>query len=401
MVSYRLAKKVEGMMKTDTKTAGNYRTRTRFQGVYERVSETRTFKGKPDICYDIAYKQGRKLVWEKAGWASEGYSAKLAADVRAERLRSMRHGEELPRDKKKAPLFKDLAEKYLKWAEENKSDHGQHDKGRYSNHLQARLGDKRLDEITSFDLERLKSELTKSELAPATVKHSLVLIRQIFNKGVSWGLYKGLNPVKGVKLPQLQNECERFLSYDEANTLLSALRDRSIDCHDMAMLSLYCGLRAGEIFNLKVNDLDFQHDIITVFDAKAGTRKAFMPEALKAMLKARTTEAPDGFIFYQATSGNQYREVPKGYREVSDKLFNKGIKDRRQRVTFHTLRHTFASWLALQGESLVTIRELLGHKSFAMTQRYAHLIPDEKRRAAATLETAFNEKRSERYVKEM
>ena len=75
--------------------------------------------------------------------------------------------------------------------------------------------------------------------------------------------------------------------------------------------------------------------------------------------------------------------------------FNKGVEDPRQKVTFHTLRHSFASWLALQGERLLTIRELLGHKSFAMTLRYAHLVPDEKRKATLRLEQAFNKKNGE------
>src|SRR5512139_3863433 len=88
-------------------------------------------------------------------------------------------------------------------------------------------------------------------------------------------------------------------------------------------------------------------------------------------------------------------QYPNRIQKVAGRLFNKGVKDRRQQVTFHTLRHTFASWLALQGESLMTIRELLGHKSFAMTQRYAHLMPDEKKKATLKLEQAFNKKNAE------
>jgi integrase len=59
-------------------------------------------------------------------------------------------------------------------------------------------------------------------------------------------------------------------------------------------------------------------------------------------------------------------------------------------VTFHTLRHTFASWLAIQGESIITLKEMLGHKSTVMTERYSHLSPDHKRKAAERLEQAFN-----------
>ncbi len=54
-------------------------------------------------------------------------------------------------------------------------------------------------------------------------------------------------------------------------------------------------------------------------------------------------------------------------------------------------RHTFTSWLALQGETILTIKELMGHKTLEMTMRYAHLMPDQKKRATVKLEKEFNE----------
>ena len=60
--------------------------------------------------------------------------------------------------------------------------------------------------------------------------------------------------------------------------------------------------------------------------------------------------------------------------------------------SIHSLRHTFASWLAIQGESLLTIGALLGHKSPVMTKRYAHLSPDHKRRAVELLEHSITQK---------
>lgn len=379
-----------------------YRKLTKYPGVYERVSDIKTYKGKPDVCFDISYKHDGKKIWEKVGWLSEGYSAKLAADVRSERVRSIRHGTELPRQKRKHIYFKELAEKYLKWAEENKKS-AFSDKHRYKNHLASRFDDKRLNEISTDDLEDMKSELSKEGLAPATVKHCLVLFRQMYNKAFIWSkgkdkLYDGANPIKGVKLPTVQNQRERFLTYEEADLLLNELKERSKTLHDMSLLSLHCGLRASEIFKLKGHDLDFQNEIITILDSKnTRPKKVYMTGAVKEMLRKRIPATPDNYIFIQR-SEDRYNEIPKLYREIADKLFNKGVKDPRQRVTFHTLRHTFASWLALQGESLFTIRELLGHKSFAMTQRYAHLIPDEKRRAAKMLDSVFNEKRTLRSV---
>jgi hypothetical protein len=142
---------------------------TRWTGknrVYARQLE-RVWKGKPDICFDIAYKtpDGNKL-WEKVGLASEGISAKLAADIRAERLRSIRYGEDLPKRKKSVPMFGEIAQKYLQWAEGNKCRRGADDRSRYENHLRSRFENKRLDEITPFALEKLKSDLTKRGLSP-------------------------------------------------------------------------------------------------------------------------------------------------------------------------------------------------------------------------------------------
>lgn len=383
------------------------RVRTKqHQGVYYRESENRMHGGKPDICFDITYKLDGKLIWEKVGWASEGYSSKLAADIRANRLYDKRHGNELPIQKKKIPLFSEVWDKYKTWAETNKARGGRDDVSLYSNCIEDTLANKRLNEISSFDLERLKTALLKKDYAPATVKHALVLIRQIFNKSIAWGLYKGLNPVQGVKIPTLQNQRARFLSHDEADKLLSALAEmREKSLHDMALLSLHTGMRAGEIFNLKSNDLDFENHIIRITDPKnKSTRHAYMTTAIKEMLKARKPDKPEGLLFPA-----RYRRKPVNTADQNDELkvsaisqrfmlivkklgLNKGVTDSRQQVSFHTLRHTFASWLALQGESLLTIKELLGHKSMAMTERYSHLTPDHKRLAVKNLEAGFKRK---------
>ena len=95
-----------------------------------------------------------------------------------------------------------------------------------------------------------------------------------------------------------------------------------------------------------------------------------------------------------------HRGVSKSFRKLIDRLkLNDGIDDPRQRVYFHTLRHTFASWLAIKSTPILTIKELLGHKTLAMTERYAHLSPDHKRTAASgvddMLKVAQDKKASE------
>ena len=111
------------------------RVLTKYRGVYRRRSEAKLHNGKSDVCYDITYKLNGKKIWEKAGWASEGYTAKLAAQIRSERMRSIRHGEELPSQRKQVPYFKEVAAKYLEWAKENRSRQGRDDFYRYRKHL--------------------------------------------------------------------------------------------------------------------------------------------------------------------------------------------------------------------------------------------------------------------------
>jgi len=390
-------------MKKKEESAGKLKIKwikTRYQGVYYRVSQgEKVHNGKPDRCFFIRFKKEGRRFMEKAGWQSEGYTPKLAAQIRAERLRMIRHGEELPREKAKIPHFSEMADLYLEWAAENKS-RDRDDKSRYEKHLKDPLGKKRLNEISSFHLERLKSELTKKDLAPATVKHCLVLVREIFNKAVEWGKYKGSNPVKGVKLPTLSNQRERFLSHEEADKLLTDLKKVSQSVHDQALLSLHCGLRAGEIFNLRGQDLDFANGLIRIMDSKnKTTRTAFMTEAVKEMLGANLPENPSELIFRDRWHGEPIKNISKTFDRTVDSLgFNKGVEDPRQRVVFHTLRHTFGSWLAIQGTPILTIKELLGHKTLAMSERYAHLTPDMKRKATLALEASFNESRDEKKV---
>jgi integrase len=373
---------------------------THYQGVYEVVPKNRKYKGKPDNIFYVVYWNNGKKIFEKVGSISEGYSAKTAAGIRGDRIRDKRHGVELPRQKKKIPLFKDLAGKYLKWAETNRARAGREDKSYYQNHLAERFDNKRLNEISSFDLERMKSELLKKGLAPASVKHCLVLFRQMVNKANAWGLYSGENPIKGVKLPSLQNQRERFLSYEEADRLLKELAGVSRKVHDMALLSLQTGMRAGEVFNLKGQDIDLENSLLSVMDPKnKQSRKVYLTPTLSAILKDRIPDNPEGYVFKDRLHGGQIQFISQTFRKTVKRLeFNKGVTDRRQLVNFHTLRHTFASWLALQGTPILTISQLLGHKSLAMTQRYSHLSPDHKKDAIQSIERLFNEKRNGKVV---
>ena len=91
-----------------------------------------------------------------------------------------------------------------------------------------------------------------------------------------------------------------------------------------------------------------------------------------------------------AADGVPCDRVPFG-RAVNALGLNDGIADRRQKVVFHTLRHTYASWLVAAGTDLYTVQRLLGHQSIALTERYAHLAPDTLKAATRALEAYASE----------
>lgn len=379
------------------------RKRTKHVGVYER--RVITASGKTDIAYDITYKVDGRKIWECVGSRLQNITDGVAARKRAQRLEELAQGTLVaPGD---IPTFAQAWELYFSKHLAGKRGAAV-DEGCYKKHLEGSLGPKLLNKITPLDIQEIKRTLettpkappkTKDQsildyyaanpqyLSPQTIKNVIGLVSRVYRKCTAWGLYHGRIPTAGVTLERVDNARERFLSEEEAGKLLNALKARSPQWHDIALLSLHTGLRLREIFNLKAHQINIESGIIHVMDAKAGSRTAYMTGQVKRMLreKLKSCLGPDAPVFVQA-DGGQLKYISSVFKRVADELFNLGITDRRHKVVFHTLRHTFGSWLAQKGVPLYTIAELMGHATLEMTQRYAKLSPDTKREAIALLD---------------
>lgn len=369
------------------------RSKTNYTGVYAREHESRRFRGKPDICYDICYRLPgeRKLIWEKAGWLSEKITASIASSLRSERIKQSRVGN-LPTEVAKLTLnevFERFRTEYLEVARKYPQDAV----SMYNKRIGPAFGDSTLNEISPAMVDALKKSM--SYLAPQTIKHTLTLLGEIYNQARKWGLYEGDSPTRQVKIPQADNRRMRFLTKDEAQVLLAALKSRSFDLWCMSLLSLHSGMRAGEIFNLRWEHVNFSDRTITVMDGKGEqSRVLHMTDQIQNMLQkvaAMTSPTAGRLVFpKQGTENTPRTETGSGFQNIVRATgLNSGITDRRNKVVFHSLRHTFASWLVQQGVPLYTVQKLMGHKTVIMTQRYAHLAPDQGREAARVL-SAFH-----------
>jgi integrase len=255
------------------------------------------------------------------------------------------------------------------------------------------VGEKPLAEVAPFDLEKIKSNLTKAGRSARTVHYMLQVVGQVFRYAQNNDLFSGKIPTAKVKRPSYDNQRQRYLTRSEAETLLEELAKRSRDLYDMAAMSLYSGVRAGELFNLTWSCVDFENDAVTLLDTKnSKTRTVFLNDKSRAILKARTPGKPNDLVF-PARGGGKIIQISDAFNRAVAKLkMNEGVEDRRQKVTFHTLRHSFASWLVKDGTDLFTVKELLGHADYKMTSRYSHIAADGLRAAVRRLDKAPAEK---------
>jgi len=295
--------------------------------------------------------------------------------------------------------FGTVAKEYLEWLGANKKS-CKASMSRYENHIKPAFGDMPMRSISPLHLERFKRTLQNKGLAAKTIHHCLTMIRTIYRKANTWGRYDGPIPTANIEFPKVNNRRLRFLSHGEAATLLKELSERSQQTHDQALLALQCGLRSGEILDMRWGHIDFKQGIIYLPETKAGeSQQVFMTPDVNGTLLDRIPEnpMPNDYVFPGTDGGRQYKISDTFKRAVGDLGLNEGIdpKDRQQRIVFHSLRHTFCSWLAIQGTPLYTIKELARHKTITQTERYAHLVPDHKQDAVKLMAQVFSESKGQ------
>jgi len=213
----------------------------------------------------------------------------------------------------------------------------------------------------------------------------LQLIGTIYNYNIKYHDLNVINPVVKVKRLKIDNNRERFLTKDEIKKLYDVVKQDD-ELYLFVKLSLTTGGRLMTISEIKVKDIDFKNKIINLKDFKNNSTYAgyLTDEVIKLLtkqIKNKKLNKNDKIFKYQkGTIGNRMREI-------LDDLFNKELdkNDRKNRVVVHTLRHTFASHLAINGTPIYTIQKLMNHSDIKMTMRYAKLAPDSGKEAVLNL----------------
>lgn len=380
-------------------------------GIRYRKHPTRKYGVKSDVYFVLRFTVDGQTHQEALGWASEGMTlakarVELAKLKEAKRTgtgaRSLRERRIIEAEKRKSKEIADQAAEAARlsfsefwcgiyWPAQAHKAHGSRvaEKALWNKWIEPIIGTISVESLTISAVERVKIAMLQADKAPGSVKYALAVISQVWNSACRAGIVSGDCPTKHVTLPKKDNRRQRYLSRDESNNLLATLATRSPISYDMSILGLDCGLRFGEVAALCWEDCDFERGQMLIRDPKArANRFAFMTNRVREVLDRRGRNS-SGLIFLDA-KGNKLDRVSKTFRRIADEMFNQGIEDPRLRVCFHTLRHTFASWLVEGGVSLYEVKELMGHADFSMTQRYSHLSPEGLRAAVKILDDKTN-----------
>lgn len=232
-----------------------------------------------------------------------------------------------------------------------------------------------LADVTPAAIVKCRNELLagqtirKRQRTPATVVRYLATLSHVFSIAMRDWQWVDDNPLRKITKPREPRGRERFLSDIERERLLAACRSSKSDVlYTVVVVAISTGMRRGEIMNLNWDDIDLQRGTILLKETKNGSSRCVplsghARELLTRLSKVRRIDT-------RLVFPNKYGTSPIELKRPWDAaLLTAGLEDFR----FHDLRHTAASYLAMNGATTVEIAAVLGHKTLDMVRRYSHL----------------------------
>ena len=241
-------------------------------------------------------------------------------------------------------------------------------------HLAPPLGTKRLDAITTEDVQQLKSVLTTK--APKTVNNILTVLNTMLKAAVEWNVIERLPCT--IRLVTVPKPSAVFHDFDTYARLLAAARTTDPDTHLSILLGGDGGLRLGEMIALEWADVDVANRQMCVqrsnWNGHVTTPKNGRLRHIPLTVRLATALQEHRHLRSPLVLCDQ-RGQPIRRRTLQNWVRRAARRAKVQNSGVHVLRHTFCSHLAMRGAPARAIQELAGHADLATTQRYMHLSP--------------------------
>lgn len=253
------------------------------------------------------------------------------------------------------------------------------------------MGQAQAKDISVNDVERLHGKLARDR-GPYTANRTLQLLRAIFNKAITWKLFHGDNPVKGITLFP-EHPRERFLSADEVNSLFNVLgrMPDGDNTKDFIMLCLLTGARKSNVLAMLWKDIDEQAGTWVIEETKNGTSQTIPLTGAELVLLQQRKQyllqdcdvLPDFVFPSKASACSHITDLKKSWDQLRKKA---GIPD----CTIHDLRRNLGSWMASENVNVALIKSALHHKDMKTTLAvYARTAKDSVRQGREAAHNAM------------
>ena len=289
---------------------------------------------------------------------------------------AIREGRHFKTTEAKRHTLTEIIDRYIKSVLPTKPK-SERDQSAQLNWWKEKIGSYLLADVSPALISEYKEKLSKEIIhekkgktrSPATVNRYLAALSHNFTIAMKeWGWVEE-NPLQKITKMKEPRGRIRFLSDEERGRLLEICRNNENPyLYILVVLALSTGARKMEILNLRWDDVDLNRGIITLHETKNGDRRILplVSHALELMQKHAKTRSPKTDLVFPSHNLEKPMDVRTPWENAlkSAKIFN---------FRWHDLRHSAASYLAMNGASLAEIAEILGHKTLQMVKRYAHL----------------------------
>ncbi len=258
-------------------------------------------------------------------------------------------------------------------------------------HLLPCMGEMTLADVTPKVVTAYKARRREEGSSADNTNKELGILRNAFNLARREWEWCRENPVQSVRMEKVKTRIDRWLTHEEEKRLLAAGSDW---LGEVVVFALNTGMRQGEIIAVCWEDVDLARGVVVVPRSKNNEPRT-IPLNSQVYSVLAVKDAKDGSktgLVFRTSRGTVMK--PRNLSRAFDRaVLRAGIKNFR----FHDMRHTFATRMVQADVDLYKVQRLLGHKTMAMTQRYAHHCPESLRSGVKALDVASQNELSHFY----
>ncbi len=340
-----------------------------------------------DARFTVDIKVDGRRIHRVIGLESEGVTRQQAEEfIEQTRTESRQDRLNLPKGRKVSLNFKKAADDYLERLKQSGGEDIKSKTHRLRDHLTPFFGEKVIDQITTFDIERYKKFRMDAQASPSTVNRELVVLSHFSAKALEWHWIDH----KPFSIPRLKEAQGRitYLTTEQAQKMLEvAAKDDCPYIYMFVLIGLDTGMRLSEILQIRIEHIDTERRVIYIPKAKAGDREQPITRELAAFLNKhlKTLPSKQKWLFHSDISKTGHVvSIVTPYRRVVE---NAGLDPKE--VVRHTLRHTAITHLVQSGIDLLTVKRISGHKTLQMVEKYSHQNGEHIQAAMDTLSNRY------------